>query len=160
MKRFVLAAAFSLTATAAYAQDSLPRPDLTPGATNPDVTQDNIHQTICVPGYSARVRPPSWETNQWKLETLHASGYPDQNPSHYEWDHLIPIEAGGSPTSRLNQWLEYRRPADGWGVGVKDRFENEIHKRLCSNRITLAEAQQAFIGDWRHGYKHYILGAK
>ncbi|MER5175479.1 MAG: hypothetical protein ABJB76_09115 [Candidatus Nitrosocosmicus sp.] len=41
--------------------EGLPDPNCTPGATNPNVTQKNIHQTICVPGYSASIRPdPSY----------------------------------------------------------------------------------------------------
>jgi hypothetical protein len=33
------------------------------GALNPDVTQDTIGQTICVPGYAKNVRPASRFTN-------------------------------------------------------------------------------------------------
>src|SRR5438876_11424157 len=32
---------------------------LTPGARNPRVWQWTIHRTICVPGWTARVRPPA-----------------------------------------------------------------------------------------------------
>lgn len=37
---------------------ALPDPRCTPGAIGPAVTQANIHHTICVAGYTARVRPP------------------------------------------------------------------------------------------------------
>ncbi|MBV8598859.1 MAG: hypothetical protein JO017_08565, partial [Actinobacteria bacterium] len=36
----------------------LASPTLTPGATNPDVTQATIGSTICVRGWTATVRPP------------------------------------------------------------------------------------------------------
>jgi hypothetical protein len=36
----------------------LPSRTLTPGATNPAVTQATIHQTICVRGWTASMRPP------------------------------------------------------------------------------------------------------
>jgi hypothetical protein len=34
--------------------------DCTPGATNPDVNQNNIHSTICVPSYSENIRPTAY----------------------------------------------------------------------------------------------------
>ena len=37
--------------------DARPHADLTPGAIDPRVTQDNIHETICVRGYTRTVRP-------------------------------------------------------------------------------------------------------
>jgi hypothetical protein len=157
--RLITAAAFTLMTTTSYAQSSLPDPKVTPGAVDPRVTQQNLHQTVCVPGYSKSVRPPSSDTDRWKRNALRLSGYLDQSISHYEWDHKIPIEVGGSPTSLLNQWLEYRYPDDGWDVALKDKFENEMHRRLCSGQISLSEAQEAFAGDWRAAYNHYVIGA-
>ncbi|MGW4994883.1 hypothetical protein ACWEQ3_46110 [Streptomyces mirabilis] len=42
-------------------QSYLPLPDssCTPGSYNPNVTQSNIHSTICVSGWTATVRPPT-----------------------------------------------------------------------------------------------------
>jgi hypothetical protein len=157
--RLAVAAVFGLAATASHAQSSLPDPKVTPGAVDPSITQENIHSTVCVPGWSKRVRPPVTMTEKWKRDALRQSGYLDQNISHYEWDHLIPIEVGGSPTSLLNQWLEYHHPDDGWDFDLKDQFENEMHRRLCSGRVSLTEAQQAFVGDWREAYNHYVIGA-
>jgi len=34
----------------------LPDPECTPGVAHAGVTQANIHQTICVPGYSKKIR--------------------------------------------------------------------------------------------------------
>lgn len=42
----------------AWAGD-LPDPQLTPGVTNPDVTQATIDKTICVPGWTKTIRPPA-----------------------------------------------------------------------------------------------------
>src|SRR5258708_3844160 len=36
----------------------LPDSTCTPGSTNPNVTQANIQQTICVSGYTQTIRPP------------------------------------------------------------------------------------------------------
>src|SRR5438034_10271509 len=40
------------------------------GAIDPRVSQNNIHETICVKGYTARVRPPSSVTGRRKRELL------------------------------------------------------------------------------------------
>lgn len=44
----------------------LPDPKLTPGATNPAITQDNIHSTICDHEHwtTKNIRPPSNYTNK------------------------------------------------------------------------------------------------
>ncbi|HKC28521.1 MAG TPA: hypothetical protein VKB75_10970, partial [Jatrophihabitans sp.] len=79
----------------------LPDHAVTPGATDPHVTQGNIHSTICVPGYTATVRPPSSYTTTLKINQL-AAGYAfhgDQRTGDYEEDHLISLELGGSPSS-------------------------------------------------------------
>jgi len=34
----------------------LPDPECTPGVADANITQANIHQTICVPGYSSKIR--------------------------------------------------------------------------------------------------------
>jgi hypothetical protein len=64
MRRALGLLAFSAS-TAALASAAIPDAS-TPGATDPAVTQTNIHQTICVPGYSRSVRPPSWYTSKLK----------------------------------------------------------------------------------------------
>ena len=51
--------------SAAFASD-LPTHTLTPGATNPDVTQDNINNTICVSGWTKTIRPTTKYTNDLK----------------------------------------------------------------------------------------------
>ncbi|MFF3517985.1 hypothetical protein [Streptomyces sp. NPDC002573] len=48
----------------------LPGSSCTPGAYNPDVTQSNIHSTICVSGWSATVRPPTSYTNPLKAQGI------------------------------------------------------------------------------------------
>lgn len=53
----------------AFARD-LPDPTRTPGVANPDVTQDNIKQTICVSGWTKTIRPPSSYTSKLKLEQI------------------------------------------------------------------------------------------
>jgi hypothetical protein len=87
---------FSLLALplASFSAD-LPDMRLTPGIVNPEITQKNIHQTICVRGYTRQVRPPQNYTNALKKKQIRAYGYIDRNPRHYEEDHLIPLNVGG-----------------------------------------------------------------
>jgi hypothetical protein len=50
---------FILAAVAGLAQNGTVMPDLTrtPSVANPDVTQQNIHQTICTSGWTDTMRP-------------------------------------------------------------------------------------------------------
>ena len=49
-----------------------------PGGIDPAVTQSNIHQTICVTGYTSKVRPSSEETDRFAASAAAepASGSP------------------------------------------------------------------------------------
>ena len=135
----------------------MPNPKLTPGLTNPAVTQKNIGTTICVVGYTKTIRPPVSYTNKLKYDQLH-SGYNvqgDTNMRNYEEDHLIPLEVGGHPSSKLNLFPQYY--AATYGARVKDRLENKIHLLVCSGKITLKAGQAAFVPDWTVGYKKYVL---
>jgi hypothetical protein len=109
---------------------------LTPGALNADVTQATIGATICRRGWTRTVRPPVSYTNDLKRKGLRAYGLRGP-PSGYQEDHLISLELGGHPTDPGNLWPEpYPRAAD------VDRVENELNARVCSGRLTLAEAQR------------------
>ena len=92
----------AVVATKAGPDDLYPNPDITPGATNPDVTQANIHQTICVSGWTATVCPPVSYTNNLKKEGIKEYGYSDPKLKDYEEDHFIPLEsAGPQKTQRI-----------------------------------------------------------
>ena len=134
----------------------LPNARLTPGATNPAVRQATIHSTICVPGYSSSVRPSESYTERLKFAQLDG-GYNlrgDTRASHYEEDHLIPLEVGGSPTSVKNLWPE---PRDiPWGAAKKDALENRLHALVCSGAVPLATAQRVFATNWIAGYQRYV----
>lgn len=62
---------------------------MTPGATNPDVTQENIASTICIKGggYTETIRPPMYYTNAMKKAQIRQ--FVDNDPRHFEEDHLI-----------------------------------------------------------------------
>jgi len=152
-----LTAVLAIGITPALAAFSgLPNTSLTPGATDPAVTQANIGKTICVIGYTKTVRPPITYTSPIKRRQL-ASGYNvggDIKMGDYEEDHLVPLEVGGSPKSQANLWPELL--TGPWGARAKDRLENAMHLLVCSHQITLAAAQQVFMTDWIAGYKKYV----
>lgn len=114
----------------------LPDPRLTPGATLP-VTAGQL-----VAGYASKVRNvPASEKRKVYAEygiTTHRRG-------EYEVDHLISLELGGSNDIR-NLWPESY--AGTWNAHLKDRLENELHRRVVSGQMPLAEAQRRIAVDW------------
>lgn len=146
------AIAFSASVSIA-APGYLPVRTVTPGVTDPRVSQENIHQTICVPGYTAKVRPETSYTNKIKRDQLLKSGFADLNMSHYEEDHLISLQLGGSPEDPRNLWPQ---PYAGiCGARIKDKLETRLKKLVCSGKITLREAQRSISTDWVAAYKKY-----
>jgi hypothetical protein len=71
-------------------------PDHTPGVANPEVTQQNIHQTICMAGWTKTIRPSSGFTTKLKILQMRDLGLPGK-PSNHEEDHFRPLELGGAP---------------------------------------------------------------
>ena len=146
--------ALSLVSSFAFAGD-LPDPAVTPGVTNPAVTQDNIKDTICKIGWTKTIRPTASYTNKLKLTQMAAAKLPG-SPRDYEEDHLISLELGGNPTDPANLWPELWVSPTGWGARKKDVIETYLKRQVCGGRVTLAEAQQAIRTDWIAAYKKYI----
>jgi hypothetical protein len=111
-------------------------PVRTPGVINPDVTQANIHETVCVRGWTRTIRPPTSYTSELKLRQMREYGV-GGSPSDYQEDHLISLELGGHPTDPRNLWPEPIERA----LKV-DQTENELNGKVCSGELRLAEAQR------------------
>jgi hypothetical protein len=141
----------------------LPNRLLTPGATNPDVTQATIHETICIPGWTATIRPSSSYTSRLKAAQIATYGYADHHLVDYEEDHLISLELGGAPRDPLNLWPEPRhiRLADGTDVGgySKDALENSLKRRVCAGSLSLVSAQHEIARNWVKYWKLMKSGA-
>lgn len=131
---FALGAASTQAAGRRYhVHGLLPDRHCTPGAVFGAVTVAQI----CTPSYSAGVRNVSRAT---KRRVDHAYG---QRPGRAgEVDHLIPLELGGSNSTR-NLWPE-RAP----GAHQKDRVENALHLSACDHRLSLRAAQAAIAAYW------------
>jgi len=153
MKRLVLALALLLlTSGAALAR--LPNHKLTPGVTNPDVTQENIHETICVSGWTKTIRPPSSYTNNLKKQGIKDYRYKEKRLPEYEEDHLIPLQLGGNPTDPKNLWPEpYRIQC---GARIKDVVETKLKRMVCDGKMTLEDAQHTISTNWIAAYKKYV----
>ena len=148
--------AFAVAATAASGQRSFPDLTRTPGAVNPDVTQETIATTICRPGWTESVRPPEAYTSALKRQQLAELAYADRRPDDYEEDPLIPLSLGGAPSDPRNLWPEPRQPADGWTVDMKSKLEVTLSKLVCAGAVSLADAQQAIALDWRAAYWRFV----
>jgi hypothetical protein len=143
MKRLVAALAASAcilfsggTALASSGPDAV----LTPGATDPNVTQANIQQTICLVGYAEGIRNVSTAT---KNAVYSEYQIPKSQRSKYVIDHLVPLEVGGA-NSKANLWPQAKTDAK-----TKDTVENLLHAEVCNGTVDLATAQQGFETDWR-----------
>lgn len=125
------------------AQDNgkLPDPTCTPGAVR---TTDKAD--ICSTKTST-LRPSTSYTNKLKLEQIADYGYTDTNPAHYEEDHLISLTLGGDPKEPKNLWPEF-----GGSPNPKDKIENQLHRDICSGKITVEYAQKCIATDWTKCY--------
>lgn len=138
------------TAADGYA---LPDPACTPGAIDTAVTQADIGSTICSSGWTSSVRPPESMTETAKYQSMDAYDSPG-SASEYEYDHLVPLELGGSSDVR-NLWpeLDTGSPSqfdssDSYGENAKDGVEDRLNAAVCSGEVTLAAAQQAIAANW------------
>jgi len=138
--------------------DIYPDPLRTPGAINPQITQENIRETICNPRWSTKsVRPDVSYTNRLKIEQIREYGYSDSRLRDYEEDHFIPLELGGNPTDPQNLWPEpYETSIPDGGAHAKDKVENYLHAEVCSGALTLEQAQREISEDWYQVYESSV----
>lgn len=122
-----------------------PDPNLTPGRTVP-VTLIQV----CTPGYSKSVRnvPQSLKKKVFLEYDL------DPTLDHFEIDHLISLELGGS-NDLENLWAQ-SYTTQPYNAHVKDSLENKLHWMVCHNAISLEKAQQEISTDWIAAYEKYV----
>jgi hypothetical protein len=105
---------------------------------------------FCHAGYTAKVRSVSESTRRAVFAEY---GISYAKHSHYEVDHLIPLELGGSNSIR-NLW-----PEKGSIPNVKDGVENELHNLVCQHKLGTSTARHAIARDWvkaLHKYGHTV----
>jgi hypothetical protein len=148
--------ALALFATGACAAD-LPDPNLTPGATDPEVTEANIKESICKVTHFTWTEghaPPASYLENLAQEQIKQYGYTDTVVKHYQMDHLIPLSLGGHPTDPKNIWPQLLLAK--WSARRKDYLEEVLHDKVCKGELGLKEAQDLFRTNWIEAYKKYI----
>jgi hypothetical protein len=102
------------------------------------------------------VRPPERVTSVEKRASAAAYGYVGSLATG-EYDHLIPLELGGSPNDATNLWVEPNdNPRATSTFNGKDRLEDTLHADVCAGRVPLAEAQRAIAGNWVSAASRYV----
>lgn len=151
-------AIFALTLFASVVQaGELPDPKITPGATDPEVTDANIKDSICKVTHFTWTEghmPPASFLEPIAKDLIKQYGYEDTNLKHYQVDHLIPLSLGGHPTDAKNMWPQVLLAK--WSARRKDYLEEIMHDKVCKGEVGLKEAQEMFRGNWIEGYKKYI----
>ncbi len=112
------------------------------GAIDPNCTV----QKICVPGYTATIRPKVSYTDKLKIQQMKEHNLAG-DPSSYEEDHFISLELCGSPTSPDNLWPEPWPEAR-----KKDVDETHLHHMVCKGQINLQYAQAELRRKWKIHY--------
>jgi hypothetical protein len=117
-------------------------------ALNPDVTQASIGTTICVAGWTARVRPASSYTSALKLRQL--ARFATQHRGDASWtaagteeDHRMPLTLGGAPREEVN--LSPELPGS---PNPKDDDERRLGQAVCRRELTLAAARAQLARKW------------
>jgi hypothetical protein len=119
----------------------------TPGATL------NVRlEKMCQVGYTSTVRnvPESL-----KLQVCADYGVPQSrcNGQHYEIDHLISLELGGSNDTK-NLWPQPYTPKPG--ARQKDVLENWLSRQVCEHGMSLADAQKKIAENWWDAYQEMV----
>lgn len=129
------------------ANQILPDPACSPGAV---LTTDT--KVICKSGYTKTVRNVTEST---KKKVFKEYGIPYSQRSNYEVDHIISLELGGS-NDISNLYPESYTIKDN--ARIKDKFENYLHKQVCSGKMDISEAQRQISSDWLNYYQVEVLG--
>jgi hypothetical protein len=138
--------AFILALTGSAVADDLPNHRMTPGATNPALTQ----KVLCAKGFTTkkyRKVTPAMDIAIFKAYGMSRN----KKPCPCEDDHLISLELGGSNVNK-NRWPQ-SYTTKPWNATVKDRLENKLHELVCSGKITLKQAQHEISTNWINSYK-------
>lgn len=123
-------------------------PDLanTPGVARPGMTAIKVCSTKW--GKDAR-----HVSEAMKREVFAAYGMTNTKPPcPCEIDHLVSRELGGADDVR-NLWPQSF--GSKWNAHLKDKLENRLNREMCAGRITLKQAQEMLVNDWRVAYRRY-----
>jgi hypothetical protein len=123
-----------------------PDSKLTPGVADPAATV----KKICTSGYTAQVRDV---TAAVKKQVFSEYGI-NPKSDHFEVDHLISLELGGSNDIK-NLWPQSYTTSP-YNAHIKDHLEDTLHSMVCKGKVDLVTAQKAIATDWIAAYKKYV----
>lgn len=151
--RIVLVVAGLLYAGLVLADD-LPDLSKTPGVARAGLTKSKICSIKW--GKDERHVTPAMKKEVFALYGYSGNDDPRCVPSgsqHCEIDHLVSRELGGADDVK-NLWPEAYGTTP-WNAHLKDKLENRLHKEMCAGHITLKQARDMLVNDWRVAYKNY-----
>ena len=124
-----------------------PDPKLTPGVVDSNATL----KKVCTSRYTAQVRDV---TSKEKKQVFAEYGI-DPKSDHFEIDHLISLELGGS-NALGNLWPQSYTTTP-YNAHMKDHLEDTLHAMVCKEEISLEDAQKAISTDWIAAYGKYVV---
>lgn len=154
--RKTLFLSFLVLSSTASAGD-LPDLNLTPGAVDPEVTQETLKESVCKQTHFSWTEghmPPRSFLETAEKEQLKLYGYADENLRHYQMDHLIPLSLGGHPTDLRNIWPQLL--ISRWSARRKDYLEEIMHTKVCKGELSLKDAQEQIRTNWIDAYSRYV----
>jgi hypothetical protein len=133
-----------ILASPAIAGD-LPDPSMTPGLVDSALTKDRICSRDF---HTASIRNVPSAVKAQAYEEYHL--VPGEAPCPCEIDHLVSLELGGS-NDITNLWPQSYVTMP-WNAHKKDALENHLHKLVCEDKVTLAQAQREIAVNWISSY--------
>jgi hypothetical protein len=142
-------------ATVAARADDLPDSNKTPGMARQGLSK----ASICATKWGKDER---FVTAAMKTKVFSLYGYlgyqdkrcvPDAHGKTCEIDHLISRELGGADDVS-NLWPQ-AYGSTPWNAHLKDKLENRLNKGMCAGHITLQQARDLLMHDWRIAYAKY-----
>ena len=113
-------------------------------------------ERLCAKGFSTKtVRnvPPEMRKAAFAGYGIDCTNRKPSCATVWELDHLISLEISGANDVK-NLWPEhYSSPH---GARTKDKLENKLHAQVCSNRMSLEDAQNCISSDWIACYKRVM----
>jgi len=148
-----LAAALILATSAALADD-IPDLSKTPGVARAGLTK----KRICEIKWGKDERHVTASMKMEVFALYGYSGYDDprcvpKGKRTCEIDHLVSRELGGADEVK-NLWPQAYGTSP-WNASLKDKLENRLNKEMCAGHITLKQARDILVNDWRVAYKKY-----
>lgn len=133
--------------------EELPNNILTPGEVRNPSTPLKI---LCIPNFTSgeykgeRVRNVPIEMKK-KVFELYGINWKDKDK--YEIDHKIPLSIDGE-NSVNNLWPQSWE--GNYNAYIKDKLEKKLRKLVCTNKISLKQAQKEINSDWIKTYHKYV----